>query len=76
MLSPSDVSIDPVDGDTVRFKSYSLTVTPLHTFIAGLILFTEWQEMEASEKLLIVNYILLTVLTTCLEKNCKCRGNY
>ena len=48
MLSPSDVSIDPVDGDTVCLNLI-VEGNPLHSSIAGFIIFTKWQEMEKSK---------------------------
>lgn len=47
MLSPSDVSIDPVDGDAVSICACNIA-SCLITFV-GYIIFAKWKEMEKSE---------------------------
>ena len=50
MLSPSDISIDPVDGDTVSERVHDILYRyAMYCTCVGLFIFTKWQEMEKSE---------------------------
>ena len=49
MLSPSDISIDPVDGDTVSSVCIKFCVHIYNYKMTGHIFFAKWQEMEKSK---------------------------